>query len=98
MSFSEYTIHVDQLCVGLYIRADSDNKTLRKGFKIKNSEQIEKIRRLGLSHVTCILNKSDRMPIPVGTEDLRTPPPSANKPAQETAAKSKTPISRELFG
>jgi len=95
MAFSEYPIHVDQLVVGLFVRVDDKGRkvspVLRKGFKIKNQEQLEKLRASGLTHVTCVLNKSDRLPIPVGAEDLRKPsnaeaprrgaPPAARGPS-----------------
>lgn len=108
MSFSEYPIHVNQLVVGLYVRLDEKNKrflSLRKGFKIKNEEQIEKIKRSGLTHVTCVLNKSDRLPIPVGAESLREKKkpvvvrhPGQTGPDAAGENKAKTPISKELFG
>ncbi len=101
MAFSEYTIHVNQLCVGLYIRADNADKkysSLRKGFLIKSEEQLEKLRALGISHFTCVLNKSERLPIPVGTEDLRKPKNATPQIAGDSSPKEKTPISRELFG
>lgn len=112
MAFSEYPIHVDQLVVGLFVRVDDQGRkvsaALRKGLKIKNQEQLEKLRSSGLTHVTCVLNKSDRLPIPVGAEDLRKPSgPAAAKTAPVSNAKNaasagsskgKTPISKELFG
>jgi len=50
-----------------------------------------------------VLNKSDRLPIPVGAEDLRKPSAPAAvtvtaKDAAPAVRKSKTPISKELFG
>ncbi len=69
MSLSEYPIHVDQLCVGVYVRLSADApvpSTMRKGgFKITSDEQIQTIKKSGLSHVVCVMNKSDRLPIPI---------------------------------
>lgn len=110
MAFSEYPIHVDQLVEGLFIRVEAEGKkfsaAMRKGFKIKSKEQIEKLRNSGLTHVTCVLNKSDRLPIPVGAEDLRSPRAadtsklrarlSRRKETPEEGAR--TPISKELLG
>ncbi len=102
MAFSEYPIHVDQLAVGLFVRVEGKDakipSALRKGLKLKSQEQVEQLRNSGLTHVTCVLNKSDRLPIPVGAEDLRRPAPVAPKPEVKEPPKPKTPISRELFG
>ncbi len=101
MAFSEYPIHVDQLVIGLFVRVEGDRKTLssalRKGFKITSQAQIDKLRSSGLTHVLCVLNRSDRLPIAVGVEDLRRPatPPL---PERKKEREDKTPISKELFG
>ena len=98
MVLTEFPIHVDQLCVGVYVRLDLEGKRnpfLRSSFKIKNEKQIEKIKRLGLSHVYCDLSKSDQLPIP--TEDVRGK--AANTPPVPTAQQvPKTPVSAELLG
>jgi putative nucleotidyltransferase with HDIG domain len=88
---------VDQLCEGLFVRLEPPPGKrlpfLRKSFKIKNRKQIEKIRDLGLTHVFCILSKSDQLPIPL--EEERAPRrPARRKPEKEF----KTPVSKELLG
>ncbi|THB71058.1 MAG: HD-GYP domain-containing protein [Desulfovibrio sp.] len=94
-TFSEYPIHVDQLCVGLYVRIDDKRKIpfAKRGFKIKTEKEIEKIRKSGLTHVTCILSKSDRMPLSTAPEEIAGRKP---KPAPEHKAAPKTPLSKEL--
>ena len=93
--FSEYSIHVDQLCVGLYVRLEpKKNKRLpflRKSFKIRDKSEIEKIRKYGLTHVMVILNKSDRMP-------LDPPETGEEEKAESKQPGLKTPVSKELLG
>jgi HD-GYP domain-containing protein (c-di-GMP phosphodiesterase class II) len=93
---TEYPVHVDQLCVGVYIRLDPKGKPnpfMRKSFKIKTKDQIAKIRAMGLTHVTCVLAKSDTLPTP--PQDIR-PPSAKARPAGKTV--KKTPVSAELLG
>ena len=93
---TEYPVHVDQLCVGVFIRIDPKGKPnpfLRKSFKIKSKDQIAKIKAMGLTHVTCVLAKSDTLPTP--PEELR-PTPAKTQPANKPTAK--TPVSAELLG
>ena len=45
-------------------------RSCAKGFKIKNEKQIEKLRASGLNHVYCILNRSERLPLPLDNVDL----------------------------
>jgi HD-GYP domain-containing protein (c-di-GMP phosphodiesterase class II) len=100
MAFSEYPIHVDQLCVGLHVRIEPDEAdipALIRGVKIKNDAQVAKIKSLGVKHVICVLNKSDRLPLPLGFEDLKRAvdeQPKKFEPGQS----EKTPVSRQLFG
>ena len=93
MFANEYPILTDQLCPGLFIRLDlKDNSSpfFKKSFKIKDEAQIEKIKAMGLSHVICIQDKSDRLPISL--EEL-----AAAKPApSEYSGRAKTPVSSAL--
>ncbi|MGE4299273.1 MAG: HD-GYP domain-containing protein [Desulfovibrionaceae bacterium] len=98
MVLTEFPIHVDQLCVGVYVRLDLQGKRnpfLRSSFKIKNEKQIEKIRKLGLTHVNCDLSKSDQLPIPAENLPGRSPAPIPSPSAQSAP---KTPVSAELLG
>lgn len=95
-SFSEYPIHIDQLCVGLYVRIDDDAAGLsfpKRGFKIKSDKEMEAIRNSGLTHVTCVLNKSDRMPLSIASEDFT---PKTAKSVRPKNGAPKTPVSKEL--
>lgn len=97
MSFSEYPVHVDQLCVGVFVRIDEAKAKLpfaRKSFMIKSEKDIEKIRSAGLKYVTAVLSKSDRMPTSLVSEELQKPQPK-EKPG---LPKMKTPVSKELLG
>ncbi|MFW5735670.1 MAG: HD-GYP domain-containing protein, partial [Oceanidesulfovibrio sp.] len=92
---TEYPIHVDQLCVGVYVRLDNSEAKVpllwRKGFKIKSEKQIEKLKNIGLTEVVAVLDKSDRFPLPADPEPEPDPAPEpARKP------KLKTPVSKEL--
>lgn len=99
MAFSEYPIHMEQLCVGLWVRSDDSRafSALQKGFKIKNDDHIEKIQKSGLMHVICALNKSDRLPIPLTSEDFDAvmERPDTQK---DVSKKTKTPVSKQLLG
>jgi HD-GYP domain-containing protein (c-di-GMP phosphodiesterase class II) len=89
---TEYPILLDQLVVGLFIRFDAlepGHPWRDKAFKIESDRQIEEIRAVGFSHVICVLNKSDRLPLPA------TPPPA---PPSGPAHAPKTPVYRELAG
>ncbi|MBG0777722.1 MAG: DUF3391 domain-containing protein [Desulfovibrionaceae bacterium] len=97
MALTEYPISIDQLCEGLYIRLEGlegrRNPFLRKSFKIKNRAQIDKIRELGLTHVICVLSKSDQLPVP--PEKQRGP---ARRGSRAEPERPKTPVSAEILG
>ncbi len=100
MAFSEYPIHIAQLCVGLFVKLDDESvedPQLRKGFKIKNEKQIEKLRASGLNHVYCILNRSERLPLPLDNVDL-APFQNGGTAATKEKQTATTPVSKELFG
>lgn len=91
MSFSEYFIPVEHLCVGLFIRLDAPApglEELGRAFKVSSEEQIRILRRSGASRVLCVVNKSDRLP---GAPGAETAPEAKPK-------RFKTPVSLELQG
>jgi HD-GYP domain-containing protein (c-di-GMP phosphodiesterase class II) len=85
----EYTIHVNQLRVGVFIRLDLrwyEHPFLFRSFKIRGEDQIETIKKLGVSSVTCIPEKSDRSPLspPPGRPSLNYESTSQHaRPPQE---------------
>ncbi len=97
MYVNEYPILVEQVCPGLFVRVESVDATEalpRKAFKITSEEQIDEIRRLGVSYVICISDKSDRLPISL--EELeKKKSQAAPHPLKKTF---KTPVSLELLG
>jgi len=97
MHVNEYPILIDQLCPGLFVRLETatDIGALpKKAFKITTAEQIEEIRRLGIRHVICISDKSDRLPISLEELDKQAAPGLSGRPAKIF----KTPVSLELLG
>ncbi len=84
-------IRMEQLCVGLHVKLDGwlDHPFLFSNFKIKNQEQIDALREMGLTEIEYFPQKSDAPPLP--------PPPPAPKtegaaaaapaPAESTALK-----------
>jgi hypothetical protein len=97
MHVNEYPILVEQVCPGLFVRLDSTvgiGSLPRKAFKITSEEQIEEIRRLGISYVICISDKSDRLPIPL--EELEKKKSQAISGSFKKPLK--TPVSLELLG
>lgn len=94
MQIDEYPILLDQLCPGLFIRIDAPGLSLpfpAKGFKIASEADIATIRELGLDHVLCVPDKSDRLPIPIDEIENRD-----RKSQKSPWAASRTPVSAEL--
>ncbi|BDQ37351.1 HD family phosphohydrolase [Pseudodesulfovibrio nedwellii] len=64
---TEYRIPVSQLRPGVFIRLEKtnwfDHPFLFSNFKIKDQKQVALIRKLGISHVICIPEKSDVLPL-----------------------------------
>ena len=92
MGFTEYPIHVDQLCVGVFVRLDTAEISLpfpSRSFKIDKQEQIDIIRASGLKHVICVLDKCDKLPIPLD---------EAQADSAKVEAGPRTPVSKELLG
>ncbi len=66
-NYTEYRIPVDQLRPGVFIRLEKtnwfDHPFLFSNFKVKDHKQVALIQKLGISHVLCIPEKSDVLPL-----------------------------------
>lgn len=94
MHIDEYPILVEQLCPGLFIRIDTPGLAHPfppKGFKLATDADIAKVLALGVTHVQCVPERSDRLPIPV--EELESRAARRQKGPWATA---RTPVSVEL--
>jgi len=94
MQIDEYPILLEQLCPGLFIRIDTPGLSHpfpAKGFKIGGEADIAKIRGLGLDHVLCVPDKSDRLPIPIDELEKRS-----HKSQKGPWTAARTPVSAEL--
>ncbi len=115
---TEFPITLDRLCPGVFVRFEEEDAAkapakVRGGFKVANQSQIEALRRLGVTTVIAVLEKSDSFPLPADEEASApenptddspeaTPqsPPETPEPAPEpaiTKPRMKTPVSRELL-
>jgi putative nucleotidyltransferase with HDIG domain len=97
MPLTEYPVTIDQLIEGVYVKIDSadvSNLFAKTEFKIKSNEEIERIRELGITHVTCVLEKSDNLPLYLNPQDDVLE--EVVEIIDETEKKLKTPISAEL--
>lgn len=66
MQIDEYPILVEQLCPGLYIRIEGAGQSVPfppKGMLLKTDADVARIAAMGLPHVLCVPDKSDRLPI-----------------------------------
>jgi len=74
----EYFISVDQLRPGVFIRLPRtswfDHPFLFNNFKIKDEEQIALLRKLGITEVACIPEKSDVLPLRPTEKKAQTTP------------------------
>lgn len=94
---TQYIISTKQLVEGLYIRLDQKvGKGLfkKKEFKIASPEDIALIRKAAPDKIICILEKSDRMPLPPEPE----PEPDGQKKSDKKEQEQRTPVSAELLG
>ncbi|HEY0844695.1 MAG TPA: HD-GYP domain-containing protein [Noviherbaspirillum sp.] len=85
-----FPIVIDQLRVGMHVILDIhwlDHDFPRNSFKVKNAEQLEKIRKLGLTRVRIDPSRSDTVPEPLAVEAA----PAAAETAVETA---ETPMAK----
>ncbi len=105
MAHTEYPIRVEQLVTGLFVRLElkegQKNPFRASSFKIKSEKHIAAIRKMGLSHVVCVLDKSDRMPLPPEDADSGAGSGAGRGGAEAAPAPAKgekTPVSRELLG
>ncbi|MBU1003660.1 MAG: DUF3391 domain-containing protein [Proteobacteria bacterium] len=113
MEQTEYPIHVEQLVIGLFIRLeleDGQNPFRKSEFKIKTEKQLKTVQGLGLEHVICVLEKSDRMPLPPRNKRSGGAPTSNADAAAggsgnvskgrspEAKTGQKTPVSVQLLG
>ncbi|MBZ0105641.1 MAG: DUF3391 domain-containing protein [Sulfuricella denitrificans] len=95
MSAPDNTVYVmpEQLCIGLYVHLDlswMDHPFSFSSFKIKNSDQLETLRQLGLKRIRIEPVKSACLPLPVVTRnDEAAQPPVAPAPVESEAAKEK---------
>lgn len=74
----EQKIHIEQLRVGIFVRLDlkwSDHPFFFSRFKIKNEEQVQILKELGLEEITYVPAKSDCEPLPA-QPGTGTPTPS----------------------
>ena len=85
-SNTEYRIEVDQLRPGVFIRLDRtnwfDHPFLFSNFKIKDHNQIALIKKLGITHVICIPEKSDVLPYRPKKDEIQ-PPEAARELSQD---------------
>lgn len=82
MSFPDGGVYVtpEQLCVGLYVHLDlgwMDHPFPFSSFKVKNADQVETIRQLGLTRIRIEPDKSDSKPLPAVSRSEVASPPSA---------------------
>ncbi|MHC1788951.1 HD-GYP domain-containing protein [Solidesulfovibrio sp.] len=94
MQIDEYPILVEQLCPGLFIRIDEPGLSHPfppKGFLVRTDAEVAKVLALGLSHVYCVPDKSDNLPISLEELDGM-----AGKRQKGPWATARTPVSAEL--
>lgn len=73
-----YFIHVDQLRTGLFVHLDlgwMDHPFTSSNFKLKNVEQIEKIKKTGLKKLRYDPSRSDCEPLPTSNDAVNKPAP-----------------------
>ncbi|BBD08992.1 putative uncharacterized domain HDIG-containing protein [Desulfovibrio ferrophilus] len=101
--------------IGLFIRLELEegkNPFRKSEFKIKTDKQLQTLKGMGLEHVICVLEQSDRMPLPPknkrkagsggargGSAETSGGGASASKTSGSKAKPgSKTPVSVQLLG
>ena len=88
---SEHFISPEQLCVGVYIQLEAgwmNHPFTFSSFKIKNQDQIEILRRLGLTRIKYDPNKSANKPLPSQPSQPRVASVIARPQVDEMMAKS----------
>lgn len=82
-------VPVEQLCIGLYVHLDMswlEHSFALNSFKIKNQEEINAIRQLGLKTVRVNPAKSDNRPLPPQSKTADIPAPVIVEPTPEELA------------
>lgn len=84
-------VDVDQLQIGMYITLDlkwMEHQFMTNSFKIKNAQQLEDVRHLGLKTIRYNPSKSDSKPLPPSARPAESapPPPPPALSAEEEAA------------
>ncbi|MBF0477228.1 MAG: DUF3391 domain-containing protein, partial [Deltaproteobacteria bacterium] len=104
LNIPEYSVPVDQLRVGVFVRIDGfswfNHPFLFKSFKIKNNDQIQTLKELGVTQVICIPEKSDVLPTKAETTAEKQAQPALPKkdPADMNSASNRLwQIKREKF-
>lgn len=92
VSIPEYRVTIDQLRPGVFIRLERanwfDHPFLFNSFKIRDDEQLEILRDLGVREVICIPEKSDRLPLsPAEAEKVEPPAATPSAPAREAMSR-----------
>lgn len=94
---TEFSIAIEQLQVGIYVYLDvgwMEHPFSFNNFKIKNEEQLQAIRTLGLSSVRWDPNRSDCKPLPVKPEAAPKPIESDDDAKQQIMAAKQQRIER----
>lgn len=92
---AENTVYIapEQLCVGLYVHLElswMEHPFPFSSFKIKNAEQVETIKQLGLSRICVEPRRSANRPLPIAPRDAKTvQPPAAASNVESEAVKEK---------
>lgn len=93
MADDDALIDPEQLCIGLYIEIDlpwMDHPFAMNRFKIKNQEQIDTLKRLGLLKIRYDPARSDRAPRALNLDaPVRRDPPPPPSPEEVAAAAEK---------
>ncbi|MDD4953011.1 MAG: HD-GYP domain-containing protein [Desulfovibrionaceae bacterium] len=95
----EYRVLVEHLCPGVFIRLERqnwfDHPFLFNSFKIRDQNQIEALRLLGIEEVICVPEKSDCLPNRRPAAETSAPPETeAAPPAEAAETPSSGPIDR----
>ncbi len=86
------SIDIDQLQVGLFITLDMkwlDHQFLTNSFKIKDGQQLQEVRRLGLKTIRYSPSRSDQPPLTANSGQVVAPPLAPEESVEEIAAKER---------
>jgi len=97
---TELPVRSDQLCTGLYVRLDPDNKGgfSKSEFLIKDEAQIQKLKMLNQPFYMVVLEKSKTMPLPPDDDDDDAAGAGGAQPDDSPGDSPATPVSKELAG